>query len=73
MNLELLFEATKMTGDSSFFKIAVSHANTTMKNHFCPDFSSYHVIGYDTITGKALQKNTHQGYSHELEWARGQA
>src|SRR5690606_4746043 len=32
MNLELLFWATKETGDSSFYKIAVTHANTTMKN-----------------------------------------
>lgn len=73
MNLELLFEATKLTGDSSFYKIADSHANTTMKNHFRPDFSSYHVIEYDTIIGKVLKKNTHQGYSHESAWARGQA
>lgn len=73
LNLELLFEATKLTGDSSFYKIAVSHANTTMKNHFRPDYSSFHVIEYDTITGKVLKKNTHQGYSHESAWARGQA
>jgi len=73
MNLELLFEATKLTGDSSFYKVAVSHANTTMKNHFRPDYSCYHVVGYDTITGKVLSKNTHQGYSDESAWARGQA
>jgi unsaturated chondroitin disaccharide hydrolase len=73
MNLELLFEATKLTGDSSFHKIAVSHANTTMKNHFRSDFSSYHVIDYDPNTGAVLKKNTHQGYSHESAWARGQA
>jgi len=73
MNLELLFEATKLTGDSSFYKIAVSHANTTMKNHFRSDFSSYHVIDYDPNTGAVLKKNTHQGYSHESAWARGQA
>jgi unsaturated chondroitin disaccharide hydrolase len=73
MNLELLFEATKLSGDSSFYKVAVSHANTTMKNHFRPDFSSYHVIDYDTITGKVTKKNTHQGYSHESAWSRGQA
>jgi rhamnogalacturonyl hydrolase YesR len=73
MNLELLFAATKLTGDSSFYKIAVSHANTTMKNHFRPDFSSYHVIDYDAVSGKVLNKNTHQGYSHESAWARGQA
>nr|WP_225871086.1 glycoside hydrolase family 88 protein [Pedobacter frigiditerrae] len=73
MNLELLFEATKLTGDSSFYKIAVSHANTTMKNHFRSDYSSYHVIDYDPNTGAVLKKNTHQGYSHESAWARGQA
>lgn len=73
MNLELLFEATKFTGDSSFYKIAVSHANTTMKNHFRPDYSSYHVIDYDTATGAVVKKNTHQGYSHESAWSRGQA
>lgn len=73
MNLELLFAATRFTGDSSFYKIAVEHANTTMKNHFRPDFSSYHVIDYDTTNGKVLHKHTHQGYSHESAWSRGQA
>ncbi|WP_316814954.1 glycoside hydrolase family 88 protein [Pedobacter nyackensis] len=73
MNLELLFEATTLTGDSSFYKIAVSHANVTMKNHFRPDYSSYHVIDYDPNTGAVLKKQTHQGYSHESAWSRGQA
>ena len=73
MNLELLFNATKLSGDSGFYKIAVTHANTTMKNHFRPDYSSYHVVNYDTLTGKVLAKNTHQGYSDESAWARGQA
>ena len=73
MNLELLFAATRLTGDSSFYKIAVSHANTTMKNHYRPDYSSYHVIDYDPATGNVLHKHTHQGYAHESAWARGQA
>lgn len=73
MNLELLFEATRMTGDSSFYKIAVSHANTTLKNHFRNDNSSYHVVDYNPTTGNVVKKNTHQGYSHESAWARGQA
>jgi unsaturated chondroitin disaccharide hydrolase len=73
MNLELLFFATKITGDSSFYKIAVSHAKTTMKNHYRADNSSYHVVEYDTVSGKVLKKNTHQGYSHESAWSRGQA
>ncbi|MEO7313329.1 MAG: glucuronyl hydrolase [Chitinophagaceae bacterium] len=73
INLELLFEATNLTGDSSFYKIAVSHANTTMKNHFRSDYSSYHVVDFDPITGKVVTKVTHQGFSNESAWARGQA
>jgi unsaturated chondroitin disaccharide hydrolase len=73
MNLELLFAATQLTGDSSFYKIAVSHANTTMQHHFRSDFSSYHVLDYDTVSGKVTQKTTHQGYANESAWSRGQA
>jgi hypothetical protein len=74
MNLELLFEATHLSGDSSFYKIAVSHANTTLKNHFRNDYSSYHVVDYDTVNaGHVIKKTTHQGYSDESAWSRGQA
>ncbi len=73
MNLELLFEATRLTGDSSFYKIAISHADQTLKNHFRPDYSSWHVLDYDTQTGKVNQKLTAQGYNDESAWARGQA
>ncbi len=73
MNLELLFWAAKESGDSIYRDIAVSHALTTMKNHFRDDYSSYHVVDYDTITGDVLHKHTHQGYSHESAWSRGQA
>jgi len=73
MNLNLLFEATKLTGDSTFYKVAVTHANTTIKHHFRPDFSSYHVIDYDHKTGAIRSKQTAQGYSDPSSWARGQA
>ncbi|MBW4888563.1 glycoside hydrolase family 88 protein [Mucilaginibacter sp. HMF5004] len=73
MNLELLFEATKLSGDSSFYKIAISHANTTMKNHFRADNSSYHMVDYDPATGNVIKKITVQGYADESAWARGQA
>jgi hypothetical protein len=73
MNLELLFWATQVSGDSSFYKIAVTHANTTMKNHFRADFSSYHVVNYDPETGTVKQKRTAQGAADESAWARGQA
>ncbi len=73
MNLEMLFKATQFTGDSTFWKIAVTHANTTMRNHFRPDFSSYHVVNYDPETGQVLSRNTAQGYSDDSFWSRGQA
>lgn len=73
MNLELLFEASKLSGDQSFYNIAVSHANTTMKNHYRADHSSYHVVDYDTATGQVRKKITAQGYADESAWARGQA
>lgn len=73
MNLELLFWASKESGDSLYYNIAVEHARTTLKNHFRPDHSSYHVIGYDTITGQVIHKHTHQGYADESAWSRGQA
>lgn len=73
MNLELLFWAFKESGDSTFYNIAVSHANTTMKNHFRDDYSTWHVIDYDTITGDVRYRHTHQGYADESTWSRGQA
>lgn len=74
MNLEMLFEATKYSGDSTFHKIAVSHADVTLANHFRPNWSSYHVIDYDKTTdGHVRNKHTAQGYAHESAWARGQA
>jgi len=73
MNLELLFWATKVSGDSAYYKIARNHARTTQKNHFRADYSSWHVIDYDTTTGAILNRHTHQGFSHDSAWARGQA
>lgn len=72
MNLELLFEATKMSGDSTFHNIAVTHANTTLKHHFRPNGSTWHVLDYDTITGQPRAKVTHQGIHDNSVWARGQ-
>ncbi len=73
MNLELLFNATKLSGDSSFYKIAVSHADKTMQNHYRPDYSCYHVVDYSLADGSIRNKHTAQGFAHESAWARGQA
>ena len=72
MNLEMLFFASKMTGDKKYYDVAVKHADTTLKNHFRPDGSSYHVVSYNN-DGTIESKGTFQGFAHESSWARGQA
>ena len=73
MNLEMLFWSSKASGNPTFGKLAEVHANTTLNNHFRDDYSSYHVVSYDTITGNVEVKQTAQGYADESSWARGQA
>ena len=72
MNLELLFEASRLTGDKKYYEIAVSHATKTMENHFRADNSSYHVVDYDPETGEVIKRITHQGLFNESVWSRGQ-
>lgn len=72
INLEMLFWAAKNGENKALYDIAVSHANKTLENHFKPDYSCYHVVVYDTITGKKIKGITHQGYADNSMWARGQ-
>ncbi len=72
MNLELLTEAARLTGADSLRTMAVTHARTTIRNHFRPDATCYHVVDYDPGTGEVRWRGTHQGYADESAWARGQ-
>ncbi|WP_199137495.1 glycoside hydrolase family 88 protein [Pedobacter sp. ASV12] len=72
MNLEMLSWASDNGGDPKYKEIAIKHANTTLKNHFRPDFSSFHVIDYNPSNGKVLKKATWQGAANCSAWARGQ-
>ena len=73
LNLELLFWASKNGGEPIYYDIAKKHAETTMKNHFRDDYTSWHVIEYDSITGKVLNRHTKQGLNDDSRWSRGQA
>lgn len=73
MNLEILRWAANEFGINEFADIANTHAKTTMQDHIREDYSTYHVVSYDTVSGAPELKHTHQGYSHESTWARGQA
>lgn len=73
MNMELLLRSAQEFSEPSFAAAARTHANTTMKHHFRPDNSSYHVVSYDTMTGLPHAKQTAQGFNDRSAWARGQA
>jgi len=73
MNLEMLCFMSREFSDHKYERIAEKHAQTTIKNHFRDDFSTFHVVSYDTITGKPHAKNTAQGYADNSSWSRGQA
>lgn len=73
INLEMLFWAAKNGGDHNLYDIAVKHAETTMKHHFRPDYTCYHVAVYDSVSGDFIKGMTHQGYADNSLWARGQS
>lgn len=73
INLDMMLWAAKNGGNRLLADLAVSHAKTTMQNHFRPDGSCYHVAVYDTISGNLIKGVTHQGYADHSMWARGQS
>ena len=73
MNLELLEYASKLFDKPQLDAIACSHADVTMKNHFRDDYTTWHVLAYDRSNGDVIKKQTHQGYSDDSAWSRGQA
>ena len=73
MNLELMFKATELSGDSTYYNIAVSHADRTMQEHFREDYSCYHVVDYGLTQGEVRRRCTAQGCADESVWARGQS
>lgn len=66
MNLEML----EWCG---YHDIARKHADTTIKNHFRDDNSTYHVVAYNELTGEIVEKRTAQGFADDSAWARGQS
>lgn len=72
MNLDLLFNASKLTGNKKYYNVAVKHAKTTMKHHFRSDYTCYHVVSYNN-DGTVENQGTHQGQSDNSAWSRGQA
>ena len=66
MNLEMLEW-------SGYHDLARKHADTTIANHFRDDYSTYHVVTYNELTGEVTDKRTAQGDADASAWSRGQA
>lgn len=73
MNLEFLMTVARDSGDNRLRQIALSHADTTLKNQFRADYSSFHVVDYNPDSGEVIARKTHQGAADNSAWARGQA
>lgn len=71
MNLDLLFNAARISGDKKLIDVAVKHAETTMKHHFRDDMSCYHVVSYNP-DGTVERQQTFQGKADNSAWSRGQ-
>jgi len=61
MNLDMLYQATDLTGDPKYALVATRQAEKSMDTHVRPDGTTFHVVNMDQKTGKALEVMTHQG------------
>lgn len=73
LNLPLLFWAGGENGNDAYIRGAQRHLDQAMEYLVREDASTYHTYYMDVLTGKPVKGDTHQGYSDESCWARGQA
>lgn len=73
MNLPLLYWASEQTGDPRYAEAATAHVRQAAKYIVRPDASTYHTYYMDVTTGEPRFGNTHQGFSDNSCWSRGQA
>lgn len=73
LNLPLLFWASEIAGDRKYYDAAYNHMQTAVANVIRKDASSYHTFYFDPKTNTPLRGETHQGFSDESCWSRGQS
>ena len=73
LNLPLLWWAAAETGDLRYADAASAHATQAARYLVRPDYSTFHTFYMDTETGGPRFGSTHQGFSDQSCWARGQA
>ena len=73
LNLPLLYWASEVTGDARYRKIAYNHVYQNARYIVRQDASTFHTFFLDVATGRPIAGKTHQGFSDDSCWARGQA
>ena len=73
INIPLLYWASEVTGDKKYHEIAYKHFKTTVKHIYRENGSTHHTYFFDAETGEPLRGVTHQGWSDDSCWARGQS
>ncbi len=73
MNVDIIFQAGELSGDSQLAEIATQHALTTRRFLVRGDSSTVHEGWFDPESGEFLRAATHQGFRSDSCWARGHA
>ncbi len=73
MNLPLLYWASREMGDDRYKRVAMAHADNTLKSHLRPDGSVAHIAEHDRDTGEVVKTYGGQGYEEGSSWSRGQS
>ena len=73
MNLPLLYQASLISGDPRYSRAAETHIEQARRYIVRGDGSTFHTYYMDVNTGEPRFGNTHQGFSDDSCWSRGQA
>jgi unsaturated chondroitin disaccharide hydrolase len=73
LNLPLLYWASDYSGERSFRVVADRHIEAAARHIVRADGSTFHTFFFEAESGRPVQGKTHQGFSDDSCWARGQA
>lgn len=73
MNIPLLYFASDKIGDDRFRRVAMHHADMSLRDHIRPDGSVNHIVEHDLLTGDAIKTYGGQGFGEGSCWSRGLA
>ncbi len=71
LNINLLYWASEEIKDERFKRVAMAHADTTLRDHVRDDGSVNHVVRHDLTTGEMTDTYPGQGYAKGSSWSRG--